>query len=144
MGSAPSRAVDVRADAKMQPREFSGPRDGDTNDPIRVVRRIVFLILLPWFLLGIELLGGSRYGGTPIHLGPLQSVKWLAVIGVFVTPLFIVFGFSIALMNRSLIRKRQRWFPALLLLLLMSSLITLVNCAVTFGGHPVWVDGFRK
>ena len=119
-------------------------RHFDGKDPAKLGRTIICLILPAWLLLAIELLGGSRYGRTPIHLGSLELLRWLAVAAVFITPVFTVVGFGVALLNRGSLRYRKHWFPALLLLLLVSSLISLLNCAVTFGGHPVWVDGFGK
>jgi hypothetical protein len=122
-------------------------RGDSTDTPVGYSRRIIWLIvclILPaWFVLVFELLGGSRYGRNPIHLGAWEPLIGLALALVFITPALIALGFVIAFWKRDALRIRRGLLSIAFLLLALSFLISVVSVLATFGGHPVWVDGYR-
>jgi hypothetical protein len=125
-------------------------RDDCTDTAIGHRRRLIWLIVclvLPtWFLLVFELFGGSRYGKNPIHLGGWEALIGLAFALVVINPALVALGFVILIIvfwKRNALRIRGGLLSMLLLLLTLSFLIDMFSVLATFGGHPVWVDGYR-
>ena len=109
---------------------------GDSSDiAVGYSRRIIWLIVcltLPaWFVLGFELLGGSRYGRTPIHLGSWEPLIGLALALVFITPALIALAFVIAFWKRDILRVRRGQLSMAFLLLALSFLISAVSVLAT-------------
>jgi hypothetical protein len=102
---------------------------------------IACLVLPVWFLLAVEYLGGSRYGKEPIHLGLLEPMVGIAMALALIGPGLIVLGFFLALWSNRYFSKSVRL--ALYSVLVLSLLASTVSCLATFGGHPVWVGGYK-
>jgi len=121
-----------------------------TDTAIRYRRRIIWLIIclvLPtWLLFAFEWVGGSRFGKEPIQLGVWEPLIGIALALVLATPALIALGFIIfivAFWKRNTLRMRRGLLSTLLLLLTFSFLASMVSFIATFGGHPVWVQGYR-
>jgi hypothetical protein len=99
------------------------------------------LVLPVWFVLAVEYLGGSRYGKEPIHLGPLEPLVGIAMALALIGPGLIVLGFFLAFWSNRYFGKWVRL--ALYSVLVLSLLASTISCLATFGGHPVWVGGYK-
>src|ERR1700680_2786608 len=109
----------------------------------KITWQIICLVVPTWLLLAFEWVGGSRFGKNPIELGVWEPLIWIALALVFATPALVAVGFIVAFWKRNTLRMRRGLLSALLLLLICSFLVNMVSCIVTFGGHPVWVQGYR-
>jgi hypothetical protein len=122
-------------------------RDHLTDTGIRYRQRITWLIIClvvpTWLLLAFEWVGGSRFGKDPIQLGVWEPLIGIALALVFATPAFVAVGFVVAFWKRNTLRMRRGLLSALLLLLTFSFLASMFSFIATFGGHPVWVQGYR-
>jgi hypothetical protein len=109
----------------------------------RITWQIICFVVPIWLLLAFEWVGGSRYGKNPIQLGVWEPLIGMALALVFAAPALVAVGFVVAFWKRNTLRMRKGLWTALLLLLTFSFLASMVSLIATFGGHPVWVQGYR-
>src|SRR5260370_16721540 len=128
----------------------SGNADELSNTAIRYRQRITWLItciaLPTWLLLVFVWVGGSRFGKDPIQLGVWEPLIGIAMALALANPVLVAVAFIIfvvAFWKRNTLRIRRGLLSALLFLLIVSFLASMVNLIATFGGHPVWVQGYR-
>jgi hypothetical protein len=128
----------------------SGNPDELGDTAIRSRQRISWLIsglaLPTWLLLVFEWVGGSRFGKDPIQLGVWEPLIGIAMALALANPALVAVGsiiLVVAFWKRHTLRMRRGLLSALLLLLIFSFLVSIVNMIATFGGHPVWVQGYR-
>lgn len=117
--------------------------DAAVKNRQRITWQIVCVVVPIWLLLAFEWVGGSRYGKNPIQLGVWEPLIGIALALVFAGPALVAVGFIVAFWKRNTLRMRKGLWAALLLLLTFSFLASMVSLLATFGGHPVWVQGYR-
>ncbi len=117
--------------------------DAAIRDRQRITWQIISMVVPTWLLLVFEWAGGSRFGKDPIQLGVWEPLVGIALALVFAAPVLVIVGFIVAFLKQSTLRMRRGLLPTLLLLLIFSLLAGMVSFLATFGGHPVWVQGYK-